>query len=235
MKKHFYIFFIFFFLFVSLFLLGFNIFQIDKLDKIAITGYFINPNQYLSFFNQQNSQSANKTYDLSEIEKKIEENQQTIANLILNGISFIHKRSMRSKGFETSTEFKKEFIKFNLEPYSISSENGYYFSKTSLITITDYIRKKVKRITEVNGILMQADASLSFFDKIASLNTITEDVLFEAVKNCIINSVIKAYGNNYIFEINGYFNLVELPEYRFSGSIIYVRIKGYVIFYSFVR
>jgi len=223
------------FLFFSLMLFSiffsFNIFQIDKLDKIPVTGYFINPNQYLSFF----SDKANKTYTNEEIEKKIEENQQIIANLLLNGISFTHRRSLRSKGFEVSTEFKKEFIKYDLIPYSISSENGYYISKTSLITITDYIRNKVKRVTEVNGNLIQGEASFSFFDKINSIDSITEDVLFEAVKDCIINAVIKSYGNNYIFEINGYFNLVEMPQYRFSSSIIYVRIKGYVIFYSVTR
>jgi hypothetical protein len=83
--------------------------------------------------------------------------------------------------------------------------------------------------------LIQGEASFSFFDKINSIDRITEDVLFEAVKDCIINAVIKSYGNNYIFEINGYFNLVEMPQYRFSSSIIYVRIKGYVIFYSVTR
>lgn len=210
---------------------SFTIFQIDKLENIPITGYFINPNQYLSFFPDK----SNKTFSTEEIEKKIEENQQTIANLLLNGISFKHRRSMRSKGFETSTEFQKEFINYILQPYSISSENGFYISKTSLIKITDYIRKKVKRITEVNGILTQGEANLSFFDKLNSIDSITNEVLFEAVKDCILNAAIKTYGNNYIFEINGYFNLVEPPLYRFSNSLIYVRIKGYVIFYSFTR
>jgi len=213
------------------FSLSFTIFQIDKIDKLPITGYFINPNQYISFFNSSN----NMLITTEEIEKKIEENQQTIANLLLTGISFSHRRSLKSKGFEVSTDFKKEFIAYKLEPYSIYSENGFYVSKTSLITITDYIKKKVKRITEVNGILTQADASLSFFDKINSIDTITEDVLFEALKECIMNAVIKVYGNNYLFEINGYINLVEPPEYRFANSIIYVRIKGYIIFYSFTR
>ena len=211
--------------------LSFNLFQIDKLDKIPITGYFINPNQYLSFF----SDKANKIFTNEEIERKIEENQQIIANLLLNGVSFTHRRSLKSKGFEVSTDFKKEFIKYDLIPYSILSENGYYVSKTSLITITDYIRNKVKRVTQVNGNLIQGEASVSFFDKIDSISTITEDVLFAAVKDCIMNAVIKSFGNNYIFEINRYFNLVEVPQYRFNSSIIYVRIKGYVIFYSFTK
>ncbi len=211
--------------------ISFSIFQIDKIEKIPITGYFINPNAYSSFF----SDSKKVNFTIEQIEKKIEENQQTIANLILTGISFSHKRSLRIKGFEVSTDFKKEFIKYKLEPYSIYSENGYFVSKTSLITITDYIKNRLKRITQVNGILTQADASLSLFDNVDSIETITEDVIFEALKECIINAVIKAYGNNYLFEINGYINLTQPPEYRFANSLIYVRVKGYVIFYSFTR
>ncbi len=226
MKKIFILSFIFLFLIFQ----SFNIFQIDKIEKLPITGYFINQEQYTSFFSQNN-----KKYSIEEIEKKIEENQQIIANLILTGISFSHRRSLRSKGFEISTNFNKEFIKYNLEPYSIFSENGYYVSKTSLITITDYIKNRVKRVTQVNGILTQADASLSFFEKLNSLDTITEDVLFEALKESIKNAVIKVYGNNYLFEINGYINLVEQPEYRFSSSLIYARVKAYVIFYSFTK
>lgn len=217
-------------LFIFALFTGFNIFQIDKIDKIAITGYFINPNQYISFFNQ-----SSKRFTLEEIEQKIEENQQTIANLLLSGVAFTHRRSMRSKGFETSTEFKKEFIKYRLEPYSISSENGFYIEKTSLITINDYIKNRVKRYTGVNGYLVQGEASFYFFDRISTLDTITNDILFEAAKDCILNAAIKAFGSNYIFEINGYFLLVEQPFFRFNNSIIYSRIKGYVIFYSFTR
>lgn len=222
---------IFFFLIILILFYSLNIFQIDNIDKIPVTGYFINPNQYLAFFNQTNT----KIFSIEEIEKKIEENQQLIANLLLTGVSFIHKRSMKSKGFESETEFKKDFIDYKLEPYSIFQESGFYISKTSLITITEYIRKRVKRVTGANGILVSGEGSLSFFDKILGLDKITEDVLFEAVKNCILNAAIKAFGNNYIFEINGYFHLVEEPQYRFNSSLIYVRIKGYIIFYSFTR
>lgn len=220
-----------FFTFFFMVFQGFSILKIDYLDKIPITGYFINPAQYSSFY----PDLLKKTYDQKEIENKIEENQQLIANLLLTGISFVHRRSMKSKGFELSTEFKKEFLKYELIPYSITSENGYYVTKTSLVTITDYIRKRVKRSIDVNGILIQGEASLSFFENIDTIENITSNVLYEAIKECIVNAALKTYGNNYIFEINGYFHLVEPVEYRFAGSLVYSRIKGYVIFYYFTR
>ncbi|HQJ41305.1 MAG TPA: hypothetical protein PK449_07090, partial [Exilispira sp.] len=65
-----------------------------------------------------------------------------------------------------------------------------------------------------------------------SILNLTEQVLYEAVANCIMTAVSKNYGNNYIFEIKGYFHLLEPPVYNFSASIIHVKIKGYIVFYA---
>ncbi len=236
-------FYVFYFLLIllSLCLVSFSILNIDSLDRIAISGYFINPYQYTAFLTEEEKvkifSSSNIILDPESltnetIDSFIESNQQLIANLMLTGISFMHNRSQKANGFETKTYFDKNFIKYRLSPYKLSNVCGFYIEKTSLLTITDDIRNRVKRSTSVSGFISSADASISFFDKKNSILNLTEQVLYEAAANCIMTAVSKNYGNNYIFEIKGYFHLLEPPVYNFSASIIHVKIKGYIVFYA---